>query len=163
MALINCPECNEKVSEYSNVCVHCGYPISEKKSKIDNKKLDKQCKKLSGIGKGYVLDYVNENEFRKLERVLKKYFMLAYKKLNSVYYPALRSGQAVGELISQNTIKHTKSYELKLPSYKTFVQIHGEIKLHYTIYEKEEIVLLETISPEDILLEAHYSELAAYK
>ena len=26
--------------------------------------------------KGYVLDYVNENEFRKLERALKKYNMM---------------------------------------------------------------------------------------
>ena len=29
--------------------------------------------------KGYVLDYINENEFNKLERSLKKYNMLAYK------------------------------------------------------------------------------------
>ena len=113
--------------------------------------------------KGYVLDYINENEYRKLERALKKYNMIAYKKLNFTYYPALRSGQAVGELVSQNKAKHTKTYELKLPSDKTFAQIHGEIKLHYTIYEKEEIVMLETISPEDILLEGHNSELTAYK
>lgn len=31
--------------------------------------------------KGYVLDYINENEFKKLERALKKYNMLAFKKL----------------------------------------------------------------------------------
>ena len=30
--------------------------------------------------KNYVLDYVNENEFRKLERSLKKYNMRAFKK-----------------------------------------------------------------------------------
>ena len=30
--------------------------------------------------KGFILDYINENEFRKLERSLKKYNMLAYKK-----------------------------------------------------------------------------------
>ena len=76
--------------------------------------------------KGYVLDYVNENEFRKLERALKKYNMLAYKKLNFVYYPALRNGEAVGELVSQNKTKHTKSYELKLPSDKTFAQMTDE-------------------------------------
>ena len=32
--------------------------------------------------KGFILDYINENEFRKLERALKKYNMLAFKKLN---------------------------------------------------------------------------------
>ena len=113
--------------------------------------------------KGYVLDYINENEYRKLERALKKYNMIAYKKLNFTYYPTLRSGEAVGELVSQNKTKHTKTYELKLPSDKTFAQIYGEIKLHYTIYEKEEIVMLETITPEAILLEGHNSELTAYK
>ena len=111
----------------------------------------------------YVIEYLNENEFRKKERAVKKYNMLAYKKLNFVYYPALRNGEAVGELVSQNKTKHTKSYELKLPSDKTFAQIHGEIKLHYTVYEKDEIVMLDTISPEDILIEGHNSELTAYK
>lgn len=52
--------------------------------------------------KGYVLEYVCENEFKKLERALKKYNMLAFKKLNFDYYPALRNGNFVGELISVN-------------------------------------------------------------
>ena len=50
--------------------------------------------------KGYVLDYVNENEFRKLERALKKYNMIAFKKLNFEYYPAIRNGEFIGELVS---------------------------------------------------------------
>ena len=29
----------------------------------------------------YVIEYLNENEFRKKERAVKKYNMLAYKKL----------------------------------------------------------------------------------
>ena len=28
--------------------------------------------------KGYVLDYINENEFKKLKRALKKYNMIAF-------------------------------------------------------------------------------------
>ena len=52
--------------------------------------------------KGYVLDYINENEFKKLERALKKYNMLAFKKLNFEYYPALRNGKFVGQMTSQN-------------------------------------------------------------
>lgn len=27
MALINCPECNQEISEHTNSCPHCGYPI----------------------------------------------------------------------------------------------------------------------------------------
>ena len=113
--------------------------------------------------KGFVLDYTNENEFRKLERALKKYNMLAYKRLNFQYYPELRNGNFVEKLVSQNKSKHTKTYELKLPSDKTFAQIHGDVVLHYVVYENEETVVLDTITPSDILLEGHQSELATYK
>ena len=111
--------------------------------------------------KGYVLDYVNENEFKKLERALKKYNMLAFKKLNFEYYPALRSGEFLGEKVCSS--KNTETYELKLPSDKIFTQMHGEVKLIYTVHHKEEVVMLEEITPSQILLEGHMSELTAYK
>jgi hypothetical protein len=113
--------------------------------------------------KGYLLDYINENEYHKLERALKKYNMLAYKKLNFDYYPALRNGKFVGELVSQNKEKHSKTYELKLPSDHMFTQIHGDVTLVYTVYEDATTVILSTIKPEDILIEGHNSELSAYK
>ena len=113
--------------------------------------------------KGYVLDYINENEFKKLERALKKYNMLAFKKLNFEYYPALRNGEFVGELVSTNKKDNTAKYELKLPSDKMFAQVHGEVKLIYTVYKKEETVMLKEILPKDILLEGHRSELGTYK
>ena len=52
--------------------------------------------------KGFLLDYINENEFKKLERALKKYNMLAFKKLNFDYYPSLRNGKFVGEKVSSD-------------------------------------------------------------
>ena len=52
--------------------------------------------------KNFVLDYVNENEFRKLERSLKKYNMRAFKKLSFDYYPDMRNGKFPGEIISKN-------------------------------------------------------------
>ena len=113
--------------------------------------------------KGYVLDYDNENEFRKLERALKKYNMMAFKKLNFDYYPSIRSGKFVGELVSSDKRKGTETYELVLPSDKTFAQIHGEVKLIYTVHKKETVIMLETLTPEDILLEGHRSELTTYK
>ena len=113
--------------------------------------------------KGYVLEHVCEDEFKKLERALKKYNMLAFKKLNFDYYPALRNGNFVGELISVNKKNGTETYELKLPSDKMFAQIHGEVKLVYTVHKKDEVVVLETITPSDILLEGHRSELTTYK
>ena len=113
--------------------------------------------------KGYVLDYVNENEFRKLERALKKYNMIAFKKLNFEYYPAIRSGNFLGKLIESNKKNNTEKYELRLPSDKIFAQIHGEITLVYTVHKNEGVAMLETITPEDILIEGHRSELTTYK
>lgn len=113
--------------------------------------------------KGYILDYINENEYNKLERALKKYNMLAYKRLNFEFYPALRNGKFLGELVKTNKKEGTLSYELKLPSDHMFSQVHGDVKLLYTVYEKEKIVMLSTITPSDILLEGHKAELTTYK
>ena len=113
--------------------------------------------------KGFILDYINENEYRKLERALKKYNMLAFKKLNFEYYPSLRNGEFIGEWVSKNQKAGTKTYELKLPSDHMFSQVHGDIKLHYIVYEKEKVVMLDTITPSDILLEGHMAELTTYK
>lgn len=111
----------------------------------------------------FLFEYVNENEFKKLERSLKKYNMLAYKKLYFEYYPALKEGNFLGELVATNKAKGTKSYELKLPTDSMFSKVHGDIKLHYIVYEKEAIVMLNTITPEDILSEGHQSELVTFK
>ena len=111
----------------------------------------------------YVLDYINENEYKKLERALKKYNMLAYKKLSFDFYPSLRDGKFIGELVSQNQKDNTFTYELKLPSDHMFSQVHGDIKLHYTVYSKDSTIMLNTITPSNILLEGHKSELTTYK
>ena len=113
--------------------------------------------------KNFVLDYVNENEFRKLERSLKKYNMRAFKKLTFDYYPDMRNGKFPGELVSKNKEAGTETYELKLPSDAMFAQVHGEVKLIYTVYKKEETVMLKELLPKDILLEGHRSELGTYK
>ena len=113
--------------------------------------------------KGFILDYINENEYKKLERALKKYNMLAFKKLNFEYYPALRSGNFLGELVSNDKDKNTETYELKLPSDLLFQQVHGEVKIRYIVYKNQNTVMLETIMPTDILLEGHVAELTTYK
>ena len=113
--------------------------------------------------KGFILDYINENEFRKLERALMKYNMLAFKKLNFEYYPSLRKGEFLGELVSTDKKKGSETYELKLPSDHLFTQVHGEVKLRYIIYRNQNVVMLETIEPTDILLEGHVAELTTYK
>ncbi len=113
--------------------------------------------------KGYILDYINENEFHKLERALKKYNMLAYKKLNFEYYPKFRSGNLLGEIVETNEQEKTIKYELKLPSDHMFSQVHGDVKLHYIVYTEQNTIMLDTITPSDILLEGHMAELTTYK
>lgn len=111
----------------------------------------------------YIFDYINENEFKKLEQSLKKYNMLAYKKLYLEYYPELKSGNFLGKIVSTNQQNNTKSYELKLPTDIMFEKVHGDVKLHYVVYNDRNIVILDKITPEKILNEGHQSELIAYK
>ena len=111
----------------------------------------------------YILDYLDENNFKKLERSLKKYNMVAYKKLMFDFYPKLRSGEFVGELVSINKHEQTETYDLKLPTDSLFVKVYGEVKLNYTVYKQNNIVMLNNLEPKDILLDGHKSELTAYK
>ena len=44
-----------------------------------------------------------------------------------------------------------------------FIKVHGDVVLHYTVYENNRIVMFDTITPDDILSEGHRSELTTYK
>ena len=83
----------------------------------------------------YIFEYLNENEFKKLERSVKKYNMLAYKKLVFEFYPEMKEGNFLGKLVSVNSKENTKNYELKLPTDDLFIRVHGEIVLHYSVCE----------------------------
>ena len=111
----------------------------------------------------FVIEYLNENEFRKKERAVKKYNMLAYKKLVFDFYPAFRDGNFMGVIVSKNTKDGITKYELKLPTDRMFAAVHGDVKLHYTVYENQKLVMLDTLTPEDILTEGHQKELSTYK
>jgi len=111
----------------------------------------------------YVIEYLNENEFRKKERAVKKYNMLAYKKLIFEFYPGFREGKFDGVVISKNTAEGFTKYELKLPTDAMFSKVYGDLVLHYTVYSNQKIVMLNNITPDDILTEGHQKELTTYK
>lgn len=111
----------------------------------------------------YHFEYVNENEFRKKERSVRKYNMLAYKKLTFEYYPSIREGKFLGKLVSTDKKENTMTYELKLPTDHLFAKVHGDVTLHYTVYMESKIILLTNITPDSILEEGHRSELSTYK
>ena len=49
----------------------------------------------------YIFEYLDENDFRKKERSVRKYNMLAYKKLTFSYYPELHNGNFLGKKVSE--------------------------------------------------------------
>ena len=111
----------------------------------------------------FLFEYINENEFRKLERAVKKYNMLAYKKLYFEYYPSLKEGNFLGDIVSTNSENNSLSYELALPTDHLFAKVHGVMKLHYIVYPDSKIVMLDKLTPLEILTEGHQSELVTYK
>ena len=119
--------------------------------------------KMTELKNMYIFEYLDENDFRKKERSVRKYNMLAYKRLTFTYYPKLRQGEFLGELVGEDKKLKTKNYELKLPTDALFTKVHGEIRLHYTVYLDKNIILLTNITPEEILDEGHRAELSTYK
>ena len=111
----------------------------------------------------FIFEYLDENDFRKKERSVRKYNMLAFKKLTFSYYPELRKGNFLGKEVSKSDKEKTINYELKLPTDELFAKVHGEITLHYTVYTEKGIILLTNITPEGILDEGHRAELSTYK
>ena len=111
----------------------------------------------------YEFEYENANDFRKKERSIRKYNMLAYKKLTFNYYPELRKGNFLGNEVSRNEKEKTGSYEFPLPTDELFAKVHGEITLHYKVYTEKGIILLTNVTPEGLLDEGHRSELTTYK
>ena len=111
----------------------------------------------------FIFEYLDENDFRKKERSVRKYNMLAYKRLTFTYYPELRAGRFLGKIVSKNINDKTISYELQLPTDELFKKVHGPIILHYTVYTEKNIILLTNITPEGILDEGHRAELSTYK
>ena len=75
----------------------------------------------------YVFEYLNENEFKVKERTIRKYNMLAYKKLVFDYYVKLKDGKFLGIKVEEND--HSISYELKIPTDELFERVHGEMRL----------------------------------
>lgn len=104
----------------------------------------------------YKIEYLNEVKLKKLEHSLRKYNMLAYKKLLFQYYPNLKEGKFDGKIIEQNKEASRAKYELELPADEIFKKVHGHISLIYTVNEKEKVIILETLNPENLLLEDNY-------
>ena len=85
------------------------------------------------------------------------------KKLYFEYYPALKDGKFLGEIVSTNSENNSISYELTLPTDQLFTKVHGVMKLHYIVYPDNKVIMLDKLTPLEILTEGHQSELVTYK
>lgn len=93
MALINCPECGKEISDKSETCIHCGYPLSEKNMCYIN-------------GIKYDLSFVLEYEYSKRSIPMKILIDLTGCTLDSV-------GTAVNEMFKTGKIPKTLTLEKK--------------------------------------------------
>lgn len=129
--------------------------ILDKNGGMQNGDMEKKTKN------GFNITYSDEKKYRKLERSIKKYNMIAYKKLVFEYYPSIENGNYVGELIKEDN--NIFVYELKLPTDSISSKVHGDFKLIYSVNMDEKNIIFETIEPESILLEGYKNELTTYK
>lgn len=109
----------------------------------------------------YDIEYIDGYEFKKLERSLKKYNLLAYRRLVFDYYPLIRKGVFPGKIVSINN--KVKYYELELPTSKKFYKVHGNFLIKYNVNEDTKVAMMETIEPHDLLSEGHSEYLTIYK
>ena len=65
----------------------------------------------------YIFEYLNENDFRKKERTVRKYNMLAYKKLVFDFYPSFRDGNFKGVWYKHNLYDRTSKIILTRTTY----------------------------------------------
>ena len=156
---------------FISFCIWC-YIVNRRKYEVKYKEINNLSEMEDSIDNGlsyirccnYVIEYADESEFRKRERALKKYNMLAYKKLIFDYYPNFREGKFTGIIVNQNKIEGYDEYELKLPTDNVFARVYGDIVVNYIVYYNQRIVMLKTIMPEDILNEdGGIKELSTYK
>ena len=106
----------------------------------------------------YQFDLPEQNSIPKTIESITKIEELTFE-----YYDSLKEGKFLGKLISTNSKEGSKAYSLKITTDEMFAKVHGDMMLNYTVYENQKIVMLDTITPEDILTEGHQKELTTYK
>lgn len=97
-----------------------------------------------------ILVYLDENDFRKKERALRKYFMRNYKYLQFDFFPRLKQEG-----------KRDGRYSVKLATSKLFESVYGKMELLFSV--KNDVAILEDIAPGDFLLDCYEREVPCYK
>lgn len=97
-----------------------------------------------------VITYLDENDFNKKLRGLRRYFSKAYKYFIFKLQPTLiKDGKVEGK------------YEIELPIDELFKYTYGPIKALFTV--TNDVVVLEDLIPDGILMKCFERDLPIYK
>lgn len=97
----------------------------------------------------HAVTYIDENDFNKKFRSLRKYCPKAHKYL-------------IFEILNKHKFDFNDGvHELELPTSKEFKSVYGQIELIYSTADST--IILEDIKPSNFLLAGHKKDLDVYK
>ena len=59
MALMKCPECGREISDQSETCIHCGYPLKKESKEAENPSAEETLIKVAEITKERVYELLD--------------------------------------------------------------------------------------------------------
>lgn len=96
------------------------------------------------------ITFIDENEFSKKMRAIRRYSMNAYKYWIFEALPILKREN-----------KKDGVYELELPVNEVFKKVYGDVKVLFSV--KNDVVILEDITPSEMLMNMFMGDLPTYK
>ena len=96
-----------------------------------------------------VITYLDENDFIKKQRALRKYFTRCYKYLVFSAIPTLKESGKIDGI-----------YEVELPIDDLFRKLHGPMKLKFSV--QNDVTVLEDITPSEYLINCYMKDLPVY-
>lgn len=96
-----------------------------------------------------MITYLDENDFIKKEKGLKRYFKKSYTYFIFEIKDKLKRSKL-----------HNGIYEVSIPVDDLFVKVYGELKVKYSVFRNT--LIFEDILPSDILLECYSKNLPVY-
>lgn len=96
------------------------------------------------------ITFIDENEFSKKMRAIRRYSMNAYKYWIFEALPILKKENKIDGV-----------YELELPVNELFKKVYGDVKVLFSV--KDDVVILEDITPSEMLMNMFMGDLPTYK
>ena len=96
------------------------------------------------------ITYLDQNDFNKKHRALRRYFMKSYKYIIFKLIPTLQKEE-----------KKDGRYEVEIPVDKLFKKVYGPMKVLFSV--QNDVAILEDIEPSELLMKCFERNLPTYK